>query len=156
MLEPLVNPPLGFEEVLKKHFALCRQRIVAQARRWTLEAEGTQCAPRFEKVYNQILGRLSTMELHLLPPLAPIKEDIDYLLAHDPNFFGKGGFDQKPAASPLSVTSSAPLSFNAANPWSAAVVDSSNPWAGAGFVQHSQPSNWDSAGAAEDEDDFYS
>ena len=136
------------------HFALCRQRIVAQARRWTLEAQTTQFAPRFEKVYSQILGRLSTMKLDL-PPLAPLKEDVAFIFAHDPSFFAKGCLDQKPAAAPSREANFAPLLFNAANPWAAtssnAEAASANPWA-----PTSQSTNSSNKGTTEDEDDFYS
>jgi len=40
MLDYLRNPHKGFEEVSRRHFAACRRRIVAQARRWLLESRG--------------------------------------------------------------------------------------------------------------------
>lgn len=41
IIAPLKHPPLGFDEVTKRHFAMCRKRVLTQARLWTAEAKGT-------------------------------------------------------------------------------------------------------------------
>lgn len=135
ILGPLIAPPLGFKEVLNKHFALCRQRIVIQARRWALEARGTQLEARFEKVYGQILSRLICLDSVLLdlPPLEPLKEDVQFLTQNDPTFLLDyiSKSELKPAATTASATSVAapPLpsaSSAAVSPWGADF----NPWGG--------------------------
>jgi hypothetical protein len=41
MIDILRHPPKGFEEVVSRHFALCRRRIAMQSKRWLLEAAAT-------------------------------------------------------------------------------------------------------------------
>lgn len=77
MIAPLKHPPLGFEEVTKRHFALCRKRILVQARRWTCEAQETPLFRRFTRSYEELITLLSSYELvlHRLPWQASDSED---------------------------------------------------------------------------------
>jgi hypothetical protein len=86
-----------------RHFALCRKRILAQARRWTLEAEVSPLFPRFKRSYEELLTLLSSddLVLHRLPGKAsvddedapleatipPNESDLRALRSLDPAFF---------------------------------------------------------------------
>jgi ubiquitin-protein ligase len=63
MISHLRHPPLGFEEVTKRHFALCRKRVLAQARRWTKEAQDTPLFKSFGKAYEELITLLSSDDL---------------------------------------------------------------------------------------------
>jgi len=69
MIDHLRKPALGFDEVTKRHFTLCRKRILAQARRWTVEANGTPLFKSFVKAYEELTTLLSSKDLvyHRLP-----------------------------------------------------------------------------------------
>jgi hypothetical protein len=69
MISHLRHPPLGFEEVAKRHFALCRKRVLTQARRWTMEAQGTPLFKSFGKAYEDLITLLTSDDLinHKLP-----------------------------------------------------------------------------------------
>ncbi|CAB9500530.1 (E3-independent) E2 ubiquitin-conjugating enzyme [Seminavis robusta] len=69
MIAHLRHPPLGFEEVTKRHFVLCRKRILVQARRWTMEAQGTPLFQSFVRAYEELLTLLTADDLvnHKLP-----------------------------------------------------------------------------------------
>jgi hypothetical protein len=54
---------LGFDEVAKRHFTLCRKRVLAQARLWTAEARGTPLYNGFVHAYEELLTLLSSDEL---------------------------------------------------------------------------------------------
>jgi hypothetical protein len=85
----LRSPPLGFEEVTQRHFSLCRKRLLAQARRWMLEEQGTTLYPRFEKVYAELLRLLLSLkqeEQQLDSSIPPLPEDLEYLKENDPSF----------------------------------------------------------------------
>lgn len=158
VLEPLIEPPLGFQEVLKKHFAVCRQRIIVQARRWALEARGTQFQPRFEKVYGQILSRFNEMDPELLEldPLKALDDDIKFISRHDPSFFLGNNAEKKRSAGPPAVPSPFaaapfPLTNHAVNPWGAGF----NPWEGSVGAAYSSTPN-DARAESSEEDDFYS
>ena len=160
------NPPKGFEEVSDRHFAMCRQRIVAQARRWTLEARGSPLEGRFVKAYGQLLSLLSEQNYQGRPCLSPLKEDLAYLAREDPSFSVSGTplEDSKPAAQPVrggtrgqsvsqdqaaAVLAAVAAAQNSTNPWSTGSNGSSNPWA-------FPPSSAATGSANDDEDDeFY-
>jgi baculoviral IAP repeat-containing protein 6 len=98
----LRNPPAGFEEVCLRHFSTCRKRIVAQARRWMLEAKGTALYPRFQRVYAELLAFLSSEALQKYDCLPPINDDVKALRQLDPDFARCLGEedDRKPSAVP--------------------------------------------------------
>jgi hypothetical protein len=47
MIDMIRHPPIGFEDVITRHFALCRQRIVLQCKRWMHEMASTSYSSRF-------------------------------------------------------------------------------------------------------------
>lgn len=171
IISQIRHPPKGFEEVSGRHFAMCRQRIIAQARRWTLEARGSSLEERFVKAYKQLLILLSEQNYQGRPCLPPLKEDVSYLAREDPSFCLAGSplEDSKPAAQPLrdlgapaesitpdqataflaAVAASQPSTQTSTNPWSVGSTTSSNPWA-------LPPGTASSKGDGDDEDDeFY-
>ena len=79
MLEPLRSPPIGFAEVVLRHFSLCRKRILPQARRWVLEARGSPLASRFERGYAELLFLLGEERLHVFDSVPPLKDDMKAL-----------------------------------------------------------------------------
>ena len=83
----LKHPPPGFEVVCIRHFSFCRKRILAQARRWTLETpqDSTQRI-RFERVYNDLLYYLSQKEMKIYKALPPLEDDLRVLRKLDPSF----------------------------------------------------------------------
>ena len=60
IIEPLKYPPKGFEDVVRRHFAMLRKRVLTQAKIWTLESEGTELASRFKRAYSELVGLLSS------------------------------------------------------------------------------------------------
>ena len=99
MIDHLRKPALGFDEVTKRHFALCRKRILIQARLWTAEAQGTPLFKSFVKAYEELSTLLSSHDLvfHRLPgqsekPTSPWgavpldATDIRTLSSVDPSF----------------------------------------------------------------------
>ena len=60
IIEPLKYPPKGFEDVVRRHFAMLRKRVLTQAKIWTLESEGTELEKRFERAYSELVGLLSS------------------------------------------------------------------------------------------------
>lgn len=63
IIEPLKFPPKGFEDVTRRHFAMCRKRLMVQAKVWTLESRGTDLHGRFVKAYSELLVLLSSDKL---------------------------------------------------------------------------------------------
>lgn len=59
VIEPLKYPPKGFEDVVRRHFAMLRKRVLTQAKIWTLESQGTELQKRFERAYSELVGLLS-------------------------------------------------------------------------------------------------
>jgi Ubiquitin-conjugating enzyme len=59
IIAPLKDPSIAFEEVIKRHFVLCRKRLLVQARLWTMEAEGSNLSKAFKRAYEEILTLLS-------------------------------------------------------------------------------------------------
>jgi hypothetical protein len=92
IIKPLTNPSAGMEEIIHRHFAICRLQVLAQARRWTLEASGTELARKFVAVFDRLVAALHKIPDDVkakYPPLAPRVEDLrflrkkrDSLLAH--------------------------------------------------------------------------
>lgn len=75
VIGPLKSPPKGFEDVTRRHFELCRKRLLVQAKVWALEARETDLGGRFASAYSELLGLLSNDTLSVkdnaaLPPLA--------------------------------------------------------------------------------------
>lgn len=60
IIEPLKYPPKGFEDVVRRHFAMLRKRVLTQAKIWTLESQGTELEKRFERAYSELVGLLSS------------------------------------------------------------------------------------------------
>ena len=176
ILEPLLNPPLGFADVVQHYFSQCRQRILVQAKRWVLEARGSSLEARYEKVFSQLVVQLRKVAL-VASPLAPREEDVTYLQAHDPVFYSLISHDntvlredRKPAATErVGVPVARELADLARgttqfNPWgnpipapppesNVGLSTQSNPWA--------NPSSLSTAFSKTDsddegEDDFYS
>jgi hypothetical protein len=94
------DPPKGFEEVSQHHFAMCRQRITAQARRWMLEARGSSLERRFASAYGQLVSLLSEQRFERQDCLPPLEEDLAFLRREDPTFTSIEMLDRKPAALP--------------------------------------------------------
>lgn len=86
MVEQLRSPPLGFEEVTIRHFAMCRQRIIVQARRWMLEARVTSLYARYERTYSELLLLLADESMNMYECLAPLAEDVKALESLEPSF----------------------------------------------------------------------
>ena len=113
---------------------MCRQRIVAQARRWTLEARGSPLEERFVKAYGQLLSLLSKYDFHGHACLPPLKEDISYLAREDHSFSTpRLKEDRKPSAMPLQATSVTNIWQDDAAAFLTALADTQsakvNPWA---------------------------
>lgn len=158
-------PPQGFEEVVKRHFSMCRKCILVQARRWTLEAKETPLYKRFVRAYRELVVLLSAEDLvkeseSVLPPL---QEDVEALMQLDPSFVDGGAahlVDRKPAAKEeqefTDGAAHVPVPDIAAEP-------NVNPWAHVtplGNVRTHEGSNSLQQAASDeevdDEDDFYS
>ena len=60
IIAQIKSPPRGFEDVVIRHFSLCRKRLLVQARCWMLEAQGSSSQKRFESAYNELVGLLSS------------------------------------------------------------------------------------------------
>ena len=82
---PLRNPPKGFEEVTKRHFGMCRQRILLQAKIWTMEAINTPLYSRFVRVYKELLLLLADNELKESNCLLPSANDVHKVSMADPS-----------------------------------------------------------------------
>mmetsp|Transcript_24283 Transcript_24283/g.55064 ORF Transcript_24283/g.55064 Transcript_24283/m.55064 type:complete len:625 (+) Transcript_24283:1-1875(+) len=57
--DQLRSPPKGFEDVVRRHFATFRRRLLIQAKVWCLEARGTELHDRFERAYSELVVLLS-------------------------------------------------------------------------------------------------
>lgn len=82
IVEPLTNPTVGFEEITYRHFALCRQQIVVQARLWLMDAKGTELEKRFATVFDRLVIALENLPQEMkskYPPLPPRQEDVGVL-----------------------------------------------------------------------------
>jgi hypothetical protein len=86
MVEHLRSPPRGFEEVTMRHFSMGRGRIVAQARRWMLEARGTSIFSRYERTYAELLSLLAEKPMQKYDSLPPLREDLEALEKLDTSF----------------------------------------------------------------------
>jgi len=125
----LKSPPRGFEEIAKRHFSLCRKRLLVQARRWMVEAKGIPIYNRFVRAYNELVVLLSSDNLKDFRAydkvLAPSEVDMQRLRAIDHSFADKvivgAAEDKKPRAQPFQLPENAALKveifFAAANPW---------------------------------------
>jgi ubiquitin-protein ligase len=77
MIDILRHPPRGFEEVVSRHFALCRRRIAMQSKRWMLEAAAT--ARRSQSRENdKIHAQFSQLHADLLSLLKESPSSNDY------------------------------------------------------------------------------
>ena len=88
IIEPLKNPPKGFEDVTRRHFAMCRSRLMVQAKIWMMESKGTELHGRFVKAYSELLGLLSGDKFgdadgSMLDALPPLAEDLHALYRLD-------------------------------------------------------------------------
>ncbi|KAL9180251.1 hypothetical protein ACHAXT_008221 [Thalassiosira profunda] len=63
IIEPLGSPPKGFEDVTRRHFAMCKRRILVQAKVWLMESKETELHGRFVKAYRELVALLSSDEL---------------------------------------------------------------------------------------------
>jgi hypothetical protein len=122
MVEHLRSPPKGFEEVTMRHFSMCRGRIVAQARRWMLEAHGTGLYSRYERTYAELLTLLAEKSMHKYDSLPPLREDLEALEKLDPSFgqmvdTSKDDGDQKMQARETSTGTGDSLPVPGFNPW---------------------------------------
>ena len=86
MVGQLRRPPKGFEDVTVRHFAVCRQRIVVQARRWMLEARDTSLYGRYERAYGELVVLLGDETMSKFECLEPLAEDIKALESLEPAF----------------------------------------------------------------------
>lgn len=144
----LRHPVLGFEEVGRRHFSMCRQRIVVQAQRWMLEAKGTPLYKSFEKVYAEVLLLLSAEDLQTYDSLPPLADDLKALRRLTRSRLDDD--DRKPSARPPRLEP--PVNSNDVHPVpsvSEGQISVANPWAAAtsafaSFVPGSQGTNDDS------------
>lgn len=115
ILEPLRNPPVGMEHVIRQHFSLCRRRLLTLARRWVLEAtteygsSDNSHVRRMENTYRELVVELSNLDG---PSLMPLSDDLKYVQTRDMTFLPtavhgdgtvmeeveEGEDDQKPSA----------------------------------------------------------
>ena len=148
----LRNPPKGFEEITRRHFGMCRQRIVVQARRWMLESRGSPLEQRFRRAYEQLLALFSEQEWGDVQVLPPSNEDMAFLTREDPSFVAQE--DSKPAASASQPTEAEKEYMATAI---ATMISATNPWAvSATEGGVSNVSSHQSQQNEADEDDFYS
>jgi hypothetical protein len=77
MIDILRYPPKGFEEVVSRHFALCRRRIAMQSKRWLLEAAAT--ASRSQSREDEMVhAQFSQLHADLLSLLKESPSNNDY------------------------------------------------------------------------------
>ena len=76
----------GFEGVNVRHFAVCRQRIVVQARRWMLEAHDASVYGRYERAYGELVVLLDDETMNKFECLEPLADDIKALESLEPAF----------------------------------------------------------------------
>ena len=160
VVEHLRSPPLGFEEITKRHFSICKRRLVAQARRWMLEEKGTSLYPRFQRVYSEMLQLLTEFDND--ESLSPLPDDVSFLRDKDPDFPQveiESSPSNEPAAlndSSLSEASSPQTSKPAVSSTSADATKAEyNPWAGPS-TSHADNRNAGSTGDDTEEEDMYS
>ena len=122
----LRSPPNGFEEVTIRHFAMCRQRIVVQARRWMLEARDSDLCARYEQIYGELLSLLDTESMREYGSLPPLLEDLKALEKLEPSFIGLVGNSNEIGCNEDMAGEEEHMAFN---PW--AGPGQSNPWAAA-------------------------
>ena len=91
IIDQLKNPPKGFEDVVRRHFATFRRRLLIQAKVWCLEARGTELHGRFERAYSELVVLLSGDKLaceqweeaeaggRIFGALPPLADDIEAL-----------------------------------------------------------------------------
>jgi hypothetical protein len=95
MIDMLRQPPVGFEDVVHRHFALCRQRVALQCQRWTLEEaveaqrsrrrEDELVHAKFQQVQADLLSLLVANPANgTYPSLAPLESDIQHVTRLDP------------------------------------------------------------------------
>jgi hypothetical protein len=92
MIDMIRHPPIGFEDVITRHFALCRQRIVLQCKRWMHEMASTSYSSRFEKHYTDLVmlltEKMSTDFKKYPMVLLPLEEDWKVVCRYDASFQG--------------------------------------------------------------------
>lgn len=120
IIEPLTNPSVGFEEITCRHFALCRQQIVAQARRWTIEAKGTDLEKRFHTIFDRLVVALNNLPDEVkarYPPLPPRDEDLNYLSREGDSLFShlQHALGQKAVSARVQTTMPNPWASTATN-----------------------------------------
>ena len=97
IIAQIKRPPVGFEEVSRKHFSMCRSRLLVQARRWGADAKGTAMYPRFRRAYKDLLVLLSSDKFQYMGggrhenaevqgALLPLTNDLHSLEKLDPQF----------------------------------------------------------------------
>mmetsp|Transcript_1260 Transcript_1260/g.1691 ORF Transcript_1260/g.1691 Transcript_1260/m.1691 type:complete len:314 (+) Transcript_1260:173-1114(+) len=140
ILAPLVKPPVGFEVIARRHFLMCRHRIVAQARKWVAESKNTNRHSRFRKTYADLMVAFERLKSDS-PALLPLKEDVQFIKSADRGLFevcSQKDDSLKPKAKdatnsaeptivespPTTTTSPTYLNYN---PWAAGNVSSPPP-----------------------------
>jgi hypothetical protein len=106
IIEPLTNPSTGLEEIIHRHFAICRLQVLAQARRWALEAEGTELATKFVVVFDRLVAALHGIPDDVkakYPPLAPRPEDLRFLRKKRNSLFAHLDKIERPAATTMII-----------------------------------------------------
>jgi len=132
VIDHLKSPPRGFEEVTKRHFSMCRKRLLVQARSWMAEAEGLSIHSRFVRAYNELVVLLSADGLKDFAGyndvLPPSDQDVERLRAVDQTFITEtfGSVDeiklpaqpapQQPAARPAAAVDRVGETVTT-NPW---------------------------------------
>ena len=129
----LRTPPVGFEEVTKRHFSMCRKRIIMQARRWMIEEENNSSVfRRFESVYGELVQLLVPLTCYDGgKSLLPRKEDAAFVEDKDRSFRMETGKDDSTTSDKSPALSSIDGSDKKPSPRAANSPDAPafNPWA---------------------------
>lgn len=128
MVGQLRAPPVGFQEVTVRHFAMCRQRIVVQARRWMIEARGTNLYPRYERSYAELLSLLNTESMSQFECLPPLPEDVEALVTVDAPFAGLISCNRNGDGRHINIESNEDVKQEDSNPWADYADQEGNPW----------------------------
>ena len=59
IINHIKSPPVGFEDVVRRHFAMVRKRLLIQAKVWLEESKDTELHSRFVKAYSELVALLS-------------------------------------------------------------------------------------------------
>ena len=63
IINHIKSPPVGFEDVVRRHFAMVRKRLLFQAKVWLEESKDTELHSRFVNAYSELVALLSGEKL---------------------------------------------------------------------------------------------